>query len=128
MKLKINILLKSIELLLTIAVFILGFFNIFLKYPENLQYISIILSCTTFVFYLVEWTVTRAWFRIAYWLAFVIINPIMLMDKDQTKIIRNINASMFIFSIFYLIIMLVSLGVLIYTYVNRNKEKQEEAK
>ncbi len=125
MKLKLNILFKSAGLLITIVVFIIGIINVVSEYPANLNYIAIILSCVTFAFYIAEWFVTRAWFRIPYWLAFVIINPIMMMEKHQEKMLRNINASMFIFSIFYLIIMIVSITVLIYTALNKKKESKQ---
>ena len=126
MKMKINIALKGTGLLIALIIFILGLINIIDKTVNTLNIALLVLSGILFILYIAEWFVTRAWFRIAYWLIFIIVNPIILMDKDNTRVSRNINSSMFIFSIFYLIIMAIAFGILAYNYIKSRKKIAED--
>ena len=125
MKLKINIGLKVCGLICAIIVFILGIVNIVNGLQSTLNYFMISISFVGFLSYILEWFVTRAWFRIVYWLIFIIVNPIMLMDDDKARVVQNINSSMFIFSIFYMVIMFVAATVLIYQYMHKEEIRNE---
>lgn len=126
MKLKINIILKGIGFLLAMVAFVVGLINILKGIEDNLTYVVIIFSCVPFAFYIAEWFVTRAWFRIAYWLLFIIAHLIMLMDKDNTRILVNLNASMFIFSIAYAVIMAIAFGILLNTYIKSKRNTSSD--
>ena len=128
MKLKCNIALKILGLISSLVVFILGIINIATGKVNELNIVMIIFSFISLAFYLAEWFFTKAWFRIAYWVIFAIVNPIMLMDEDKTRVDRNINTSFFIFSIFYTVIMVVSVVVLVYQYTKKDEIKEEALK
>ena len=87
-----------------------------------LNIVALIFTIIAFVCFILEWFVTKAWFRIAYWATFVIVNPILLFDANKIRIARNFNSSLFIFSLFYLVIMAVAFTVLLVNYIKiRNK-------
>lgn len=87
-----------------------------------LNIVALIFTIIAFICFILEWFVTKAWFRIAYWATFVIVNPILLFDANKIRIARNFNSSLFIFSLFYLVIMAVAFTVLLVNYIKiRNK-------
>ena len=87
-----------------------------------LNIVALIFTIIAFICFILEWFVTKAWFRIAYWATFVIVNPILLFDANKIRIARNFNSSVFIFSLFYLVIMAVAFTVLLVNYIKiRNK-------
>lgn len=87
-----------------------------------LNIVALIFTIIAFICFILEWFVTKAWFRITYWATFVIVNPILLFDANKIRIARNFNSSLFIFSLFYLVIMAVAFTVLLVNYIKiRNK-------
>ena len=87
-----------------------------------LNIVALVFTIIAFICFILEWFVTKAWFRIAYWATFIIVNPILLFDENKIRVARNFNSSLFIFSLFYLVIMAVAFTVLLVNYIKiRNK-------